>query len=453
MNHSFKLNVEGFGKIKKASVEVSPLMVFAGENNTGKSYMMSLLWGIYSVGERFLLASDKFDEVIQSNEYKKCEQWLDTLGHQGQAILSPDEIEMFIDLFNVILDRNKRNLVKHIFNYEVGLGRVYLSDPQFRTPISVLTNESADLYYHERDEQRVLIQIPWSNDRTKVSNYETLMFLCWEIVLGELKPVAHRPLYLPASRTGFMMTYKTLAQSAIRRGFSSYMFRDTEDLTILTLPVQIFLTELIGLSASKGYSKKYLQIAKYLEQEILKGEVTPDQTPTVPNFVYKPENMADEIPLHVTSSLVTELSPLLLFLKYPTTMSSLIIEEPEAHLHLDMQKKMAIALVRLVNAGLPVWITTHSDTMFQQLNNLIKLNNNQDRDALAEIHGYTEQDFLDPSKVRAYQFNSKQGYTEIVDLPLTSSGYSIPTFSDSLMNLTKETIEFTEPETDEEDDE
>ena len=40
--------VEDFGKIKHAELEMKPMMMFVGDNNSGKSYLMSLLWGLLS---------------------------------------------------------------------------------------------------------------------------------------------------------------------------------------------------------------------------------------------------------------------------------------------------------------------------------------------------------------------------------------------------------------------
>src|SRR5580700_2291352 len=42
----WKLLVEGLGKIERAEVDVRPLMLFVGDNNSGKSYLASLLWGL-----------------------------------------------------------------------------------------------------------------------------------------------------------------------------------------------------------------------------------------------------------------------------------------------------------------------------------------------------------------------------------------------------------------------
>lgn len=44
------LKVSGYGKIESAEVEMAPLTLFVGDNNSGKSYLMFLLWGIRNLG-------------------------------------------------------------------------------------------------------------------------------------------------------------------------------------------------------------------------------------------------------------------------------------------------------------------------------------------------------------------------------------------------------------------
>ena len=51
---NWKLKVEDYVKISKAEITVSPFMAFAGDNNSGKSYLLMLLWGIYAIGKRKL---------------------------------------------------------------------------------------------------------------------------------------------------------------------------------------------------------------------------------------------------------------------------------------------------------------------------------------------------------------------------------------------------------------
>ena len=71
MNKKWSLYVENFAKIKSAQIEISPLMCFVGDNNSGKSYLMSLLWGILNLGKEIFPKTSS-----EAKSYKKCEQWL-----------------------------------------------------------------------------------------------------------------------------------------------------------------------------------------------------------------------------------------------------------------------------------------------------------------------------------------------------------------------------------------
>ncbi|MDE0055637.1 MAG: AAA family ATPase [Gammaproteobacteria bacterium] len=70
--------------------------------------------------------------------------------------------------------------------------------------------------------------------------------------------------------------------------------------------------------------------------------------------------------------MVTELAPMILLLRDGMGVGdTLIIEEPEAHLHPAAQTKMAYTLARLVNAGVRVVATTHSDWLLKAFANLM----------------------------------------------------------------------------------
>ena len=49
----------------------------------------------------------------------------------------------------------------------------------------------------------------------------------------------------------------------------------------------------------------------------------------------------------------------------------LLIEEPEAHLHPEIQVKLMELFVKLTGKRLKIFITSHSNYMFNKLNNLI----------------------------------------------------------------------------------
>ena len=66
-----KLTVKNLGKIKEAEIELSDLVLFIGDNNSGKSYLMTLIYGFANYSEEIvnILFQDK-DFLFNLKEYK-----------------------------------------------------------------------------------------------------------------------------------------------------------------------------------------------------------------------------------------------------------------------------------------------------------------------------------------------------------------------------------------------
>lgn len=80
-----------------------------------------------------------------------------------------------------------------------------------------------------------------------------------------------------------------------------------------------------------------------------------------------------------------------------------IIDEPELNLHPKNQRAFARLVARMVNAGIKVFITTHSDYLVKELNTLIMLNQRTEHSlAVQQQHDYDDAELLDPAKVRLY---------------------------------------------------
>jgi predicted ATPase len=182
--------------------------------------------------------------------------------------------------------------------------------------------------------------------------------------------------------------------------------------------------------------------------ELLKGNIVKDESP-VKNIYYKPNNLNDNLPLYLTSSLVTEVAPLVLFLSdVNSNFKTLIIEEPEAHLHLKAQIAMARVVVRLINSGLNVWITTHSDTFMQQINNLMKVNVHKNKEEILRQLDLEEEDCLDISKVKIYEFNTNIDKTTVTSIKNSETGFPLPTFNNIINKLMDEVMILEDDEND-----
>ncbi len=111
-----------------------------------------------------------------------------------------------------------------------------------------------------------------------------------------------------------------------------------------------------------------------MEEHLLKGAVDVEtSSPGSPSFFYRPRGWKKALPLMHTSSMVSELAPLILYLRYVIQPDDvLIIDEPEAHLHPAMQVEFARQLAALVHAGIRVVVATHSEWVLETLANLVR---------------------------------------------------------------------------------
>lgn len=432
MKNRWSLLVNNFGKIESAEIEVTPLMIFIGDNNSGKSYLMSLLWGI--INGASTLIKDK--NAYQLESYKICCERYKSLNKGKNIILDKIDQELLVNWFNEILDKNKVKIIKSVFSKNIPMKKICIKYKY----IEDICIDKADL---DLDKNHGYVGM----DNTEMIWY-SLSRICYFLLIEPYKSWEYKdmqePIFLPASRTGFALTYKTLLDNLMDTGFS-FDFEKKNSQSIFTLPVISFLKNWLKLDKEK--SNDYKSIVTFIEREITKGNITKDMAP-IENISFVPENSKEELPLYLTSSLVTETMPLLLVLNYLKGYRTLIIEEPEAHLHLKAQIAMARVVARLVNSGLNVWLTTHSDTFVQQLNNLMKLQTHKHKEKLLKELDFIEEECLDINKVRVYEFDSSNEKTIVTNIKGSNTGFPFPTFNKVIYKLTDEIMALEEEEND-----
>ena len=168
---------------------------------------------------------------------------------------------------------------------------------------------------------------------------------------------------------------------------------------------------------NQGQSDALSRAIAFVENKVLHGNIDLDDTGDLPfpNIAYQTD--AGKFTLDQTSSMVSELAPLILFLKYLVRPGDLLIlEEPESHLHPAAQLQMARGIARLVNAGVRVLITTHSSDFTDQINNLISMSN-VSKDVWASL-GLEQEECLQPEQVSAYGFRMDAEQDGAVTYPL-----------------------------------
>ena len=339
------LAVENFGPIEKANIDLRPLTVFVGESNTGKTYLAALIYALHPAFEgsaKWLYTEDESDLKFAqrfSRELKKCFN-LKSVSELKRTRSDPgDELRVTLRV------------------YENGV-----------LPLQI------DWKYDSRHTGSLSENNKVSKENLEIKESDRL----WNN--GTQKtPAVH---YLPAARRGIMYLYEA---------FDNLHVADKSDIgshsySTFSGWISDFLKQIINYNKHYDSSEGIIEIAKSLETEVLQGQIEVNRPAGAgfPEVLYRPQNAEQTLRMSQSSSMVSELAPLVLYLRgIVNPGDTLIIEEPESHLHPRAQTQIAITLARLVRAGVRVIITTHSDWLLEQIGNLVregevmKLENNQ----------------------------------------------------------------------------
>ena len=227
--------------------------------------------------------------------------------------------------------------------------------------------------------------------------------------------------YMPASRYGILLGHKSLAGFIV--GQASRAWLRPIDIPRLPGVITDLIQALLLMDRRAPADAKLQDVLAYLEGSIMKGSVDIEMDAEYPEIYY--ENESGRYMLHQVSSMVSEIAPIVLYLKYQVRPGDLfIIEEPESHVDAENQRGLARAIAMLVSAGVKVLITTHSDYFVNQLSNLLLLSAVTPRRRAAR--GYSAHEVLNPSDVGAYFFRAGEEGTVVKTLEVTADG-GIPT--------------------------
>ena len=243
----------------------------------------------------------------------------------------------------------------------------------------------------------------------------------WE---QELETLGNVDLFLlPAERSGLNLLFREL--STRRTALLHQASRLNVDVNVLLrdvisspYPVPIadyidWLNRMMEVQNPKG--GQYHSHAVRLQRGLAGGSYRIDrETGSIQFRPYQSKNSGRKVGrmgLHVASGAVKSLFGLWCYLEYQAHPGSIImIDEPELNIHPANQRQIARLLARLVNAGISVVISTHSDYIVREFNSLIMLHQKAGR-SLQRKYRYRDDEVLDPKKVGAYLFDDHTIYT------------------------------------------
>lgn len=422
------LIIKNFGRVESADISLNNMVVFVGNNNSGKTLVMQLIYGIIKELRNIPVPVSGIKQSDLNGQYLiRCDQdWF-------------KEVELQINRY---LAENKSRFIEDIFGSSISTEEIKIAlegaeSAYFVSSISEYRNREAgdqkkginiDILQYENGENiKSFERQIWDLDSLDDAIKDSLEAV-WRIILSGEITMDSRQIFLPASRSGLQLLYK------------HYFVGEAEG--NLVLPIKDFLRFLQLYSEDKRLHESRKALIEFGEKHLLQGRVVQKGDETFYADMYETR----VVPLYIASSMIHELTPFIKALSATQQVDWLYCDEVENSLHPLLQSEMARWLIRMANAGMHVIISTHSDTMASRLNNLFMLKQLDRRKAdygmLSELK-LMEADLLHPDiGADVYEFrNEGRGKTAVEKLEFISYpliGYDFELFGKNLDRLYEE---------------
>lgn len=453
-----KVKIRNLGVIKEeANFDLKPLTVFIGPNNAGKTWLAYSLAGIlgpFGSGEYAQAYGDK----KVPNTYKQLDDAIERVLAEGNATI---DLRRFADeygetYFNDIalharswMPRFLSTQLAHFDDLDISLSlaetkadflnRVSQYSRTSRVAGSVLTIRksqgedkvfaftSTEIQEAEGREEQLGEKIPLQEVRERLVSFVSTALR--RSLYPQIRPFPTERTTLVAARFAERVADRVEPRINERVREAIEILAQELDMSELieqsrasreaNWPVSSFMSMLHNIFRIRSIDReerarqarrdpkiqRYIQLAEVLENQILAGTVylsTPEPDPRREVLFQPTQDINLEIP--IVSSMVKELSPLVLYLRHLARPGELlIIDEPEMNLHPAAQVKIIEFLAMLVNAGLHVLITTHSTYVIDHLTNLMDAYKHKNQDEIAEMFLLEQKEaFISQEKVSVY---------------------------------------------------
>ena len=418
-----KFIFKNLGPIHEAELELGDLTIIAGRNNTGKTYVAYTLYGFLKM---FSDVNSFFLESFGSLDYQRFSS---DLTRDAKTFMEEGQLNWPLPRERLdILREGGMYLFAQTVSKKILMNVFNASDEEFKnTWVYAVLEEEIPEYLPSKTFSIPMggeVTLTYSNDevcirRSKASKTplspETLMVVLSALCFTFIFPELPKPFILSAERFGISLFYKELdftksrvvelMQSAKDREAASDALSWLIDTTVSRYAMPIkdnidYTRDISYLQRHRGElhdSKLFKDI-----ENMMKGYYRSSGDEI--RFRSKARKGGFDIPLHVASTSARGLSDLYFFLRHVAKKGQLlIIDEPESHLDTANQIQFARLLARAVHAGLKVLITTHSDYIVKEINNLLMLSQDfEEKDEVLKKLKYSEHDYLKPESVRAY---------------------------------------------------
>lgn len=402
-----KLKISNLGPIDSMVIDMSkPFILFAGDNGTGKTYAATFLYTLIKVFS-YGMDNQSTGKGLYITQRKKNnvegEMNADELYNSFEDFLKK-QLDMTISVMNL-------NFKSDALKCEIITTKEEWREELLKKQVSVLFNfiekKANSLDYHLRllsDNSLAFMQ----------SCLKTSLF--FDGIIGVKM--------FTAERSGIYTFSKELSVGRLR---------NPEELLNVRYPRPITdgLADAADVVNQRKKESEYHAFADEIEQMIMHGNLNVSEEGEI---LYRVSDET-ELGFNESSSAIKTLAPLVFYLRHSAGQFNLLfVDEPELNLHPKNQILLAKIFVKMINAGLRLVISTHSDYIIREINNMIMADGlNKAGDKIFTNKGYDESLCLSQDKFAPYLFQkSENGKVKVVPLEVDRYGFNMPSIDEAI---------------------
>lgn len=431
------------GAIRKAVVDLQkPLTLFCGPNSTGKTYLSYLLYA-----------------VLENNNYiesKSLDKIVKHLSEHKEFTLHRELVESFIQ---DVASNIKTNLGSIFGIGDNAVGKLFsqfnlsltLSEGDFERIIKLpcrLISKNGDReigIIKESSSDKITYQINEENSNIERNSLMGLRLminhffrlLCFRNIGGvRMLTVERNSIY--TFKTELSLGRNELIDRIQQKsGRSELDILDMVNSSSRRYPLAVRSSLRIAndLENIQKINSPYYKIAELIEKGILQGNVKITRNGDV-EFISDKAGKTKHLPIHLASSIVKTMSSLVIYLKHIARKGDLlIIDEPEMNFHPNVQISLMRIFAILSKLDLRIIISTHSDYMIREVNNLIMAGTIYPKDPqLIQILGYKENMLLNKNNIAVKYFNygKLKRLLDVVDVKVEDDGFAIESIDNTI---------------------
>ncbi len=402
---SLTVRLKNIGILKQAEFSLGNLTVICGENNTGKTYAACALYGFLRSWHQFIRFPISDAQIQQAlTERVKIE-----LSQATDDILI-EACKKYTEQLHKIFAAPEDSFQKSEFRLLTN--KINIQDKKFNSRLTSLENP-AFIFAKDKGSKEAILTARIEEEREREINTDSVKSAIDFIIIDDIFSGAFpRPFIVSAERTGISTFRKELnfARSQLLKEMAG-ADKDIDPRQLLSKgyqrypsPIETdvdFMGQLQDVAKNKSFiAKEHPEILDDFT-DIVGGTYAITQND---QLYYIPKGTRSKLTMVESSSSARALLDLSFYLNCIAEKGALLmIDEPELSLHPENQRRIARLFARLVNLGIKVFITTHSDYIVKELNTLIMLNHDKPHlKRVAEENGYQQSELINADQVKVY---------------------------------------------------